>query len=390
MIYADHHATTPVRPEVLEAMTRASSAGWGNPSSPHAWGERARRIVEEARRSVADLVGCSSEGIVFTSGGTEANNLVVRGVPRVRSSRNRVAVSAIEHASILEAAGDLAHAGIEIDVLPVDSHGVVIVEAARELVTEATALVSVMWVNNETGVIQPIGALAGHAHAAGAWFHTDAVQGVERLDRGPLAAADFITVSAHKLYGPMGVGALCVRASRLPASPRDRLVPLLAGGGQERGFRSGTPNVPGIAGFGVASACALREGAGRASFLAMLTDAFEQALDARLAGVEIHGARAARVPGTSAFSVPDLDAESTLAALDLEGIALSSGAACSTGSVSPSHVLAAMGVSEALARAALRVSFGRGNTEDEAQRIVEALVTHRARAAGTPHASGTR
>jgi len=389
VIYADHNATTPPHPDVIAAMTRALEAAWGNPASPHRRGAEARRALGEARRAVSVLVRCEPDGVVFTSGGTEANNLVLHGSSVL--GRRRIVVSAIEHHSILVPAAELRRAGAVVDLAPVSPEGVVDLERLGALVREDTALVSVQWVNNETGVVQPIEHIAALAHGAGAAFHTDAVQGVGKLDPAPLEAADFVTLSAHKLQGPKGAGALCRRGESSWT-----LAPLVAGGGQERGLRSGTPNVSGVVGFGVASRLVEREIAGAGAHLAALTEVFEKELRRLVPGAIVFGNETSRAPGTTACAVPGLSGESAVIALDLEGIAISSGAACTTGAIDPSHVLSAMGVPPALARAAVRVSFGRTNEVGDAARVAEALgslarkTARVTQGAGAPAAGGER
>lgn len=357
-VYLDYNATTPVKPAVARAVAEAL-AEVGNPSSVHGFGRAARRAVEDARARVAALLGCDPAAIVFTSGGTEANNLALGGC-----GGRRLLVSAVEHPSVLDAARALAR---EVAILPVDGEGLVDLPAlASELErSEGPALVSVMLANNETGVIQPVAEIAEIAHERGALFHCDAVQGPGRIPLDVMASgADILSVSAHKLGGPKGVGAL-VLAREVELEARQ------IGGGQERSRRAGTENVPGIVGFGVAAALALEDLA-EAARLAALRDEFEARLAAVDAGVRVFGAGAPRLPNTSCVTMPGVPAETQVMALDLEGVAVSAGSACSSGKVEPSHVLRAMGASETAAASAIRVSLGWASQSADVERLVEA------------------
>ncbi len=330
-------------------------AQYGNPSSVHSFGRAARRIVEDARRHVAALVSARPEDVVFTSGGTEANNLALRG-----AGRARILVSAVEHPSVLEAADG-------IETITVDKYGVVDLDALTRMLAEddAPALVSVMLANNETGVIQPVAPAAAWAREHGALVHCDAVQAAGRipLDMAGLGV-DLLTLSAHKLGGPKGVGALIV-------GDDVTLSPLLRGGGQERGRRAGTENVSGIAGFGAAAAAALSE-IEQARDLAVLRDSLEEGLLRNIPGVRVVGAGIARIPNTSCIALPGVSAETQVMALDLAGFAVSAGSACSSGKVKASHVLQAMGLTEEIAGCAIRVSLGRGNIEADIDAFVAA------------------
>jgi cysteine desulfurase len=352
--YLDHNATVPLKPEIVGAMAELL-AETGNPSSPHRFGRAARQRVEAARQQVAALVGAAPEGVIFTASGSEANNLALQGF----AGRRRL-VSAIEHDSVLRAA-----AGAEI--LPVTEAGLVDLGAAEALLAAdpRRALVSVMLANNETGAIQPIAALAAIAHRHGALLHSDAVQAPGRIavDMAALGA-DLLTLSAHKIGGPPGAACLIL-------APGIDIAPLILGGGQERGRRAGTENMPAIAGFGLAAMLAAQDlaDAGR---LAGLRDRLEAELAARQPRLTLFGAGAPRLPNTSCFGLAGLKAETQLMALDLAGIAVSAGSACSSGKAKPSHVLAAMGVAPALAGCAIRVSLGRGNEPADLARLVEA------------------
>ncbi len=362
--YFDHNATTPPRPETVEAVSHALGA-WGNPSSVHSYGRAARRIVEDSRRHVGGLVGVDPAAVVFTSGGTEANNLALRGCGRAR-----ILVSAIEHLSVLEAANN-------IELIPVDENGVVDLKALQATLGDGgDTVVSVMLANNETGVIQPVSRAAALAHEAGALFHCDAVQGAGRLklDFSTLGA-DLMTLSAHKIGGPKGAGALI-------AADHVRLGAINRGGGQERGRRSGTENVPGIAGFGAAAEQASAEVAS-AGNLAALRDRLEERVLAEIPGARIVGAGAARLPNTSCIALPGISAETQIMALDLAGFAVSAGSACSSGKVKPSHVLAAMGFDNDIAACAIRVSLGAGNSEADIEGFVAAYRDFAKRAGAT-------
>lgn len=375
MIYLDHNATTPLDPRVREAMLPWLGPHYGNPSSLHRLGRAARDAVEQARAQVAALVGVSPEWVVFTSGGTEANNAALA----VAGPRQTVAVSAIEHASVLETARRRAQRGGACCTLPVTPSGRVDLEAAAaRLHDERPALVSVMWANNETGVLQPVAEVAALARELGAWMHTDAVQAAGKVALDFSAAGvHMMSLSAHKLYGPKGVGALILD----PAVP---FQPLLHGGGHEKGRRAGTENVPGIVGFGVAAELARHELEARARRL----EALRARLEARLRsvpGVALVGADAPRVPNTCMLRVPGIDGETLVLELDQEGIAVASGSACHSGSTRASHVLTAMGIPPEQARGALRVSLGKDNSEDDIEAFVAAL---EARLAGLARFAG--
>ena len=374
-VYLDYNATTPVRPEAAAAVADALALT-GNASSVHRFGRLARRKLEDAREAVAALVGAPAERVVFTSGGTEANNLALTGAGRARRL-----VSAGEHDSVLNAA-----AGVErgAERIPLRRDGVVDLDALEALLGEdpRPALVSVMLANNETGVIQPVARAAETAHCRGALVHCDAVQGAGKIPVDMAAlGVDLLSLSAHKLGGPQGVGALIVAEGL-------ELAPLMRGGGQERRHRAGTENLPGIAGFGAAAECALA-GLERMAGLAELRDRLERRLRARAPEIKIYGAGAPRLPNTSCFGVPGLAAEIQVIALDLAGIAVSAGAACSSGKVAPSHVLGAMGASEAEAGSAIRVSLGWDSGAAGIERFLEAWSALYSRSSRGTSATGT-
>lgn len=366
--YLDWNATAPLRPEARQALTDAFAVD-GNPSSVHAEGRNARRLVERAREQVAALVGARAADVFFTSGGTEANLLVL--TPAIEAAdekrpRQRLLMSAIEHTSV-RTGGRFPRAAIED--IPVTGDGRIDLAALEDAVGSASRpLVSLMLANNETGVVQPVADAAGIAHAAGGLLHTDAVQAIGRIscDIGRLGA-DLLTLSAHKIGGPKGVGALVRRSEDIHFPD-----PLIRGGGQERGMRAGTENVAGIAAFGAAAAAVQRQLAGEAGRMRALRDALEAGLKAITPQAVIFAAAAERLPNTTLFAVEGAKAETAVIAFDLEGIAVSSGAACSSGKVQPSHVLAAMGVSPALLRGAVRVSLGWTTTETDVERFLSA------------------
>lgn len=354
--YLDHNATTPVRPEALHAVQDVL-ANVGNPSSVHGEGRKAKEVLEKARKSVSQLVGAAAKDVTFTSGGTEANNIVLKG-----TKADRVLVSAVEHSCVLDAA---SKSGKSIEIIPVDANGVVRLDALEALLAngEGSALVSVMAANNETGVIQPMREVADMTHANGGTFHADAVQmggkqGVNML----LCGADVLTLSAHKLGGPAGVGALV-------ALPSVEIDPLTHGGGQELRRRPGTENLSGIAGFGAAVDAVIET----PIECAALRDAAEAGMRALNQDVIIFGEGVERLSTTTCFAVPGMSAEMLLIAFDLAAVAVSSGSACSSGKVAASHVLAAMGVDEALAGGAIRVSFGWTSTEEDVTRFLGAF-----------------
>ena len=369
MIYLDHNATTPVRPEVVDAMVSSLTQVSGNPSSLHGMGRIARDSVEMARQQVADLIGAQSQHLHFTSGGTEADNWAVKGaVAAARQARGggptRLVVTAIEHVAVLHPARYLAGLGVEVVEVPASGKGTVDVDALLDRATEGTALVSVMHANNETGVLQPLAEIAPVLRGRGVPLHVDAVQSIGKVPvlTGELGA-DLVSMSAHKLYGPKGVGALYVR----PGTPVE---PLAHGGAHEGGGRGGTENVPGIAGFGVAASLASAELTAVGPQTATLRDRLESGLLEAVAGATPHGAWAPRLPNTTCLSFPGLDGEALVTGLDLEGVACSSGSACSSGRYGPSHVLVAMAVPPHLAAASVRFSLGRDNTDAEIEEVL--------------------
>jgi cysteine desulfurase len=385
MIYFDHNASTPVRPEAAEAMREALANLHANPSSAHREGQRVRVAVERARAKVAALVGATPDEVIFTSGGTEADHLALIGAAWAIEKRGRrVALSAIEHHAVHGAAQVLERLGWAVDHLAVGPTGMVAPSAVDELPKD-TAVVSLMLANNETGVIQPVAAIAARARAAGRRVHCDAVQAAGKvpIDFESLGV-DYLALSAHKLGGPKGIGALVARA-------RAPLEALFRGSAHERGRRGGTENVAGIVGFGVAAECAARELGAESVRLKSLRDRFEAGLAAAFPDAVVHGARAPRLPNTVNASFPGARSDHLLMSLDARGIMVSAGAACASGAVEPSPVLAAMGVPRELAVCALRFSMGRTTTEAEVDAVLEALAgcVPAARAMGAPVAGNT-
>lgn len=364
-IYFDHNATSPLLPEVRTAVLAALDGSLGNASSIHAPGRRARAALETARHDVAALVGGLPDEIVFTSGGTEGDNLAVRGLAQATAGRGkRIVATRIEHPAVLGALAALQGLGFIIEWLPVDPDGRLAPATLRAALAQPTALVTVALANHEIGTVQPIVELAALAHAAGALFHTDAVQAVGRMPvdvRG--LGVDALTLSAHKLGGPQGAGAIWVRAGLLPE-------PLVAGGHQERERRAGTENVPGLVGFGAACRVARAELEARSHRVARLRDRLEARL-LTIAGARRHGAAEVRVPGTCNVGFRGAAGDLVAIGLDLEGVAVSTGAACTSGSLEPSPVLLALGLSAAEAREAVRFSLGVSNTEAEVDRVAE-------------------
>lgn len=367
-IYLDYAATTPLDPEVLRAMEPYLRDVFGNPSSAHSFGEEARVAVEEARRKVAALIGAKEQEVIFTSGGTEANNLVLWGLTLAKGRREgHIVTSSIEHPSILETCRFLQSQGIDVTYVRVDRYGMVDPDEVRKAITSKTLLISVMHANNEVGTIQPIAEIAKVAKEAGIPFHSDAVQTVGHIpvnvdDLG----VDLLSFSAHKFYGPKGVGGLYVREGIA-------LSPLLRGGGQQRGLRSGTENVSGIVGLGKAAELAMRNLPHEMFRLRLLRDRFIREVFERIPGVHLNGHPTERLPGNVNLSFDRIEGETLVLNLDLEGIAASSGAACHSRHLEPSHVLLAMGMDRSLALGAVRFSFGRWTREEHIEELLGVL-----------------
>jgi cysteine desulfurase len=371
-VYFDYNATTPLAPETAEAVARATCDTFGNASSVHHFGQVAKAALDEARTAVASLINGDPSEVVFTSGGTEADNLAIRGVADLRSlsdatGRRHLVASAIEHEAVLNTLRALSRLGWRTTLVPVDQTGIMAPDRLREALTDDTAIVSVMHANNEIGTVQPVAELAAIAHARGALFHTDAVQSTGKIPVDVRALdVDLLSLSAHKFSGPKGAGALWIKRGT-------RLQPTLTGGKHERNRRAGTENVPAIAGMGVAARLAAGKLASEAARLSALRDRLEDGIVRAVPGTAINGARSPRVPNTTNISFDRVEAESLLIALDLEGIAVSTGSACSSGTLEPSHVLKAMGLPTHRTQNSLRFSLGLFSTGEEVDRVVEVL-----------------
>jgi cysteine desulfurase len=368
-VYLDHNATTPVHPTVVEAMTKVLREDFGNPSSVHHFGQRAKSVMDQARSSVASLIGADPSEVVFTSGGTESDNFAIRGAAEALDAtrRRHLIATTIEHEAVLNTLKALARRGRPTTLLRVDGTGIVAPDALKEALTDDTAVVSVMHANNEIGTIQPILELARIAHDRGALFHTDAVQTAGKVTVDVRAFdVDLLSISAHKFYGPKGVGALWIRRGL-------RLLPVLTGGKHERSRRAGTENVAGIVGMGVAATLAAAKIDEEAKRISTLRDRLEEGVLRAVPGTIVNGARSPRVPNTTNISFDRIEAESLLIALDLEGVAVSTGSACSSGTLEPSHVLKAMGFPPHRTQNSIRFSLGAANTEADVDRVVAIL-----------------
>ncbi|MED7930037.1 cysteine desulfurase family protein [Nonomuraea sp. LP-02] len=379
--YLDHAATTPMLPEAIEAMTEQLRRV-GNPSSLHAAGRQTRRVVEESRESIADALGARPSEVVFTSGGTEADNLAIKGLYWARRPRRRVLLSAIEHHAALDPAHWLAESqGAEVELLEVDEHGMVhpdTLRAAVERDPDDVAVISVMWANNEVGTVQPLHVLAAIAHDHGIPFHTDAVQAVGQLPVSFAASgADALTLTGHKVGGPMGAGALLLARGLTP-------VPVQHGGGQERDVRSGTLDAPAIAGLAAAVRTTVAHQEETSRHLTALRDELIERVRQAVPGVVLNGHPTERLPGNAHFSFPGCEGDALLMLLDAKGVECSTGSACSAGVAQPSHVLLAMGADAAAARGSLRFSLGHTSTREDIDRLIEVLpaAVERARRAG--------
>src|SRR5438874_1522676 len=368
-VYFDYNATTPLAPEVIEAVARASRDVFGNASSVHRFGQQAKAALDDARSAVAALIGADPSEIVFTSGGTESDNFAIRGAAEALepTGRRHLVAGAIEHEAVLNTLKALARHGSRTTLVPVDQTGVVSLARLQELVSNDTAVVSIMHANNEIGTIQPIADLARLAHDRGALMHTDAVQSVGKIpvDVRTLGV-DLLSLSAHKFNGPKGAGALWIKRGT-------RMLPILTGGKHERNRRAGTENVPAIAGMGAAAGEASGKMAAEAARVGALRDRLEDGILGTVPGTAVNGVRQPRVPNTTNISFDHVEAESLLIALDLEGIAVSTGSACSSGTLEPSHVLRAMGLSSHRTQNSLRFSLGMFSTEEEVDRVVAVM-----------------
>ncbi|MFH1594609.1 MAG: cysteine desulfurase NifS [Candidatus Omnitrophota bacterium] len=368
-IYLDHNATTPVDPRVLEAMLPFYRDTYGNPSSIHSFGRDAKVAMEEARLTVANIIGATSGEIVFTSGGTESNNLAIKGVAKaLRDKGKHIITSSIEHHAVLNVCQDLEREGFSITYIPVDRFGMVDPEDVKKAIRKDTILITVMHANNEVGTIEPVSDIGRIARERMVIFHTDAAQSIGKIqvnvDR---MNVDLLSLSSHKFYGPKGAGALYVRKGV-------KIAPIVLGGEHERRLRAGTENAPGIVGLGKAIEVAVSEMKETSELSAALRNRLEDGIRRSISKVQINGHPEKRLPNTSSISFESIDSESAILYLDSQGIALSTGSACSSGSIEPSHVLTAMDVSGSLAKGTLRFSLGRGNTEKEIDKTVAELV----------------
>ena len=367
-IFLDHAATTPADPRVVEAMLPYFSDSFGNPSSIHSLGLETRTAVAEAREKVASLIGAAGDEIIFTSGGTEADNLAIKGVALANAHKGKhIVTTRIEHHAVEESCRYLEKQGIKVTHVAVDHDGLVDPREVERAVTPETILISVMHANNEVGTIQPIAEISRVSRSRGIYFHTDAVQTVGHIPaKVDDLGVDLLAISAHKLYGPKGVGVLYVRKGT-------RIVPFMHGGGQERGLRATTENVPGIVGFGKAAEIAQAEMDAESKHVTRLRDKLIKGLLERIPQVRLNGHPTRRLPNNVNISVASVEGESLAVSLDLEGIAVSTGSACSSEAMEPSHVLTAMGVPVELARGSVRFSLGKKNTDEEIDRVLEAF-----------------
>ena len=368
-VYFDYNATSPLAPETADVVSRTTREIFGNASSVHHFGQQAKAIVDDARSAVAGLVNADPSEVVFTSGGTESDNFAIRGAAEALepSGRRHLVAAAIEHEAVLNTLKALARRGWSTSLVPLDQSGIVSVDRVRATLTDKTALVSVMHANNEIGTIQPIAEIAALAHEHGALMHTDAVQSAGKIPVDVRAlGVDLLAISAHKFNGPKGAGALWIKRGT-------RMLALLTGGKHERNRRAGTENVPAIAGLGAAARLAGGKIAAEAVRLAGLRDRLEASILELVPGTAVNGARDRRVPNTTNISFDRVEAESLLIALDLEGIAVSTGSACSSGTLEPSHVLRAMGFSAHRTQNSLRFSLGLFSTDEEVDRVLAVL-----------------
>lgn len=368
-IYLDHNATTPLHPEVLEAMLPYYKEAFGNPSTIYSFGQETRKATDEARETVANLIGASPEEIIFTSGGTEADNLALKGVPAALEKKGKhIIASSIEHHAVLSTLKYLEKRGYKVSFLPVDEHGWLDPGEVQEAITSQTVLISVMHANNEVGTIEPISEIGEIAQKARIYLHTDAVQTIGKIKVNvDDLKVDLLSLSAHKFYGPKGVGALYARKGT-------RIYPLLHGGYQERRRRAGTENVAGIVGLGKAAEIAPKEMVQQSRRESNLRDRLEKMIRENINHCQLNGHPTQRLPNTLNISFEFIEGESLILNLDLKGIAASTGSACTSGSLEPSHVLMAMGVAPEIAQGSIRFSLGRDNRKEDIDYTVENLV----------------
>jgi cysteine desulfurase len=367
-VYLDHNATTPVHADVLEAMLPYFSEKFGNASSIHASGREAKAALEDARTKVAELLGCKSSEIYFTSGGTESDNFAIKGTAFANRGKGRhIITSPIEHHAVTRSCEFLQKEGFEITYLPVDSEGLVDPDDLRRSIKNDTILVTIMHANNETGIIQDLKKLVSVAHENGVCFHTDAVQATGKIPYNiPDLGCDLLSISAHKLYGPKGVGLLYIKSGT-------KIQPWNQGGGHERGRRAGTENVAGIVGLAKALEIAYRDMEKETAKLLSMTCRFYELVKDRIPDIRLNGSLERRVPNTLNISFRAIEGESMILSLDMKGISVSSGSACTSGATEPSHVLLAMKVPPELAHGSLRFSFGRSNSDEDIDYIVDML-----------------
>src|SRR5437667_3740476 len=368
-VYFDYNATSPLAEDVTDAVVRATRDVFGNASSVHHFGQQAKATMDAARSAVATLLNADLSEIVFTSGGTESDNFAIRGAAEALdpTGRRHLIASAIEHEAVLNTLKALARRGWRTALLPADQSGIVSPDRLREIITDDTALVSVMHANNEIGTIQPVAELAAIAHERGALMHTDAVQSTGKIPVDVRAlGVDLLSLSAHKFNGPKGAGALWIKRGT-------RMQPILTGGRHERSRRAGTENVPALIGLGVAARLAAAKMSAEAARVGALRDRLEERILRDVGGTVVNGTRSSRVPNTTNISFDRVEAESLLIALDLEGVAVSTGSACSSGTLEPSHLLRAMGCSAHRAQNSLRFSLGMFSTEEEVDRVASLL-----------------
>jgi cysteine desulfurase len=367
-IYLDHNATTPVHSEVLEEMLPYLKEKFGNASSIHSFGREAKVALEDAREKVAKLFNCAPSEIYFTSGGTESDNLAIKGVAFANRRKGKhIITSSIEHHAVLESCKYLQKEGFEITFLPVDKYGFVDPDEFGKNIRNDTILVSIMHTNNEIGTIQPLNELANITKEKGVYFHTDAVQSAGKIpldtEKIPI---DLASISGHKIYGPKGVGAIYIRKGV-------RITPLAHGGHHERSRRAGTENIPGIVGLGKAAEIALRDMEDQYRHLKSLTEAFFKKLHEKIVDISLNGHSEKRIPSTLNISFKGVEGESIILSLDMKGVAVASGSACTSGSLEPSHVLSALGIDPAIAQSSIRFGFGRGNTMEDVDYVCEVL-----------------
>ena len=368
MVYLDHNATTPVHPEVLEAMGPYFSEVYGNASSLHQSGREAKAALENARGSIADIIGCEASEIIFTSGGTESDNFAIKGTAFANRNKGKhIITSSIEHHAVEVSCRFLEKEGFEVTYLPVDSYGFVDPDDLKKAIRPDTVLVTIMYANNETGVIQDLESLISAAKEAGVYFHTDAVQATGKIPyKIDDIGCDMLSVSAHKLYGPKGVGLLYIKSGT-------KIIPWNEGGGHEKGMRAGTENIAGIIGLAEAIKIADRDMSAETQRLKGISGRFYESIKGRIPDIRLNGHFEKRVPNTVNISFKSIEGEAIVLSLDMKGIMVSTGSACTSGATDPSHVLMAMGVSREMAQGSIRFSFGRSSSFEDVDYVVDIL-----------------